>query len=49
METQKQHSDVLSKRKPNSSAENLSVALQTVNNPLENEVGIHEQQKTFQA
>ena len=36
--------DVLSKRKPKSSAKNLSAALQAVNNPLENTVGIHGQQ-----
>ena len=49
MQTQEQHSDVLSKRKSKSSAWNLSAALQVVNNTLENEVGIHEQQKTLQA
>ena len=49
MQTQKQHSDVLSKKKLKSSAKNLSIARQTVNNPLENEVRIHEQQKTLQA
>ena len=48
MQTQRQHSDVLSKRKLKSSAKNLSAALQTVNNPLNNEVEIHEQQKTLQ-
>ena len=42
MQTQRQHNDVLSKRKPKSSTKNLSVALQTINNPLKNEVGIHE-------
>ena len=36
--------DVLSKRKPKSSAKKLSAALQAVINPLENTVGIHEQQ-----
>ena len=49
MQIQRQHSDVLSKRKPKSSTENLSAALQVVNNPLENKVRIHEQQKTYQA
>ena len=49
MQTQRQHNDVLSKRKSKSSALNLFAALQAVNNPLENEVGIHEQQKTLQA
>ena len=49
MQTQRQHSDVLSKRKPKSLAKNLFAALQTVNNPLENEVRIQEQQKTLQA
>ena len=48
MQTQKQHSDMLLKRKPKSSVQNLSTALQTINNPLENEVGIHKQQKTLQ-
>ena len=47
MQTQGQHSDVLLKRKPKFSAQNLSAPLQAVNNPLKNEVGIHEQQKTF--
>ena len=41
MQTQRQHSDVLAKRKPKSSVKNLSAALQAVNNPLENKVGIH--------
>ena len=41
MQTQRQHSDVLSKRKPKSTAKNLFAALQVVNNPLENKVGIH--------
>ena len=41
MQTQRQHSDVLSKKKPKSSAKNLSAALQAVNNPLENKVEIH--------
>ena len=36
--------DVLSKRKPKSSAKNLSAALQAVINPLENIVGIQGQQ-----
>ena len=36
--------DVLSKRKPKPSVYNLSAALQAVNNPLENKVGIHGQQ-----
>ena len=49
MQTQRQHNDVLSKRKSKSSALNLFAALQAVNNPLENKVGIHEQQKTLQA
>ena len=49
MQIQKQHNNVLSKRKPKSLAWNLSTVLQAVNNPLENEVGIHEQQKTLQA
>ena len=47
MQTQRQHIDVLSKRKPKSSVKNLSTAPQVVNNPLENIVGIHEQQKTL--
>ena len=42
MQTQRQYSDVLLKRNPKSSAKNLSAALQAVNNPLENKVGIHE-------
>ena len=33
---------MLSKRKPKYSVKNLSVALQAVNNPLENEAEIHE-------
>ena len=33
---------MLSKRKPKYSAKNLSAALQVVNNPLENEIEIHE-------
>ena len=49
MQIQIQHNDVLSKRKPKSLALNLPAALQAVNNPLKNEVGIHEQQKTLQA
>ena len=49
MQTQGQHNDVLLKRKPKSSVFNLSTALQAVNNPLKNVVGIHEQQKTLQA
>ena len=49
MQTQGQHSDALSKRKLKPSALNLSAALQAVNNPLKNEVGIHEQQKTVKA
>ena len=36
------HGDVFSKRKSKYSAKNLSAALQAVNNPLENKVGIHE-------
>ena len=36
--------DVLSKRKPKPSAQNLSAALQAVINPLENIVGIQGQQ-----
>ena len=44
MQTQGQHNDVLSKRKPKPSAKNLSAALQVISNPLENVVGIHEQQ-----
>ena len=42
MQTQRQYNDVLSKRKPKSSAKNLFAALQAVNNPLENKVGINE-------
>ena len=42
MQTQRQHSDVLSKRKSKFSVKNLSAALQAVNNLLENKVGIHE-------
>ena len=42
MQTQGQHSDMLSKGKPKSSAKNLSAALQAVNNLLENIVGIYE-------
>ena len=38
MQSQRQHSDVLSKRKPKNSAKNLSVALQAVNDPLENQL-----------
>ena len=44
MQTQEQHNNVLSKRKLKPSAQNLSAALQAVSNPLENVVGIHEQQ-----
>ena len=44
MQTQGQHNDVLSKRKPKPLAQNLSAALQVVSNPLENVVGIYEQQ-----
>ena len=44
MQTQGQHNDVLLKRKPKPSAEDLSAVLQAVSNPLENVVGIHEQQ-----
>lgn len=36
--------DMLSKRKPKTSAKNLSAALQAVINPLENTVGIQGQQ-----
>ena len=49
MQTQRQHSDMLSKMKPKFSTKNLSATLQAVNNPLENEVRKHEQQKTLQA
>ena len=49
MQIQKQHSDMLSKIKPKFSTKNLSAALQAVNNPLENEVRKHKQQKTLQA
>ena len=49
MQTLGQHNDVLSKRKSKPSAKNLSAALQVVNNPLKNVVGIYEQQKTLQA
>ena len=49
MQIQRQHSDVLSKRKPKFLTWNLSAALQVVNNALENKVGIDEQQKTYQA
>ena len=49
MQTQGQHNDVLSKRKPKPSTQNLSAAFQAVNNPLKNVVGIHKQQKTLQA
>ena len=44
MQTQGQHNDVLSKRKPKPLTKNLSAALQAVSNPLENVVGIHEKQ-----
>ena len=33
---------MLSKRKPKYSAKNLTTALQAINNPLENDVGIYE-------
>ena len=49
MQTQGQHNDVLLKKKPKPSVLNFSATLQAVNNPLENQVGIHEQQKTLQA
>ena len=49
MQTQRQHNDVLSKRKLKSSTYNLSATLQAINNPLENEDEIHKQQKTLQA
>ena len=42
MQIQRQYNDMLSKRKPKSSMKKLSAALQVVNNPLENKVGIHE-------
>ena len=42
MQTQGQHNDVLSKRKPKPSAYNLSATLQAINNPLKNKVGIYE-------
>ena len=48
MQTQGQHNDVLSKRKLKPLAKNLSAALQAVNNPLKNVVGIYEQLKTLQ-
>ena len=48
MQTQGQHNDVLSKKKPNLLAQNLSAALQAVNNTLKNQVGIHEQEMTLQ-
>ena len=48
IQTQEQHNDVLSKRKPKPSASNLFATLQAVNNSLKNVVGIHEQQKTLQ-
>ena len=38
MQTQRQNGDALSKRKPKNSAKNLSVALQAVNDPLENQL-----------
>ena len=44
MQTQGEHNDVLSKRKPKLLTQNLSAALQAISNPLENVVGIHEQQ-----
>ena len=44
MQTQGQHNDVLLKRKLKPSVQNLSATLQAVSNPLENVVGIHEQQ-----
>ena len=44
MQTQGQHIDVLSKREPKLSVKYLSAALQAVSNPLENVVGMHEQQ-----
>ena len=49
MQTQGQHNDVLLKKKPKPSVLNFSATLQAVNNPLENQVGILEQQKTLQA
>ena len=42
MQTQEQHNDVLSKKKPKPLASNLSAALQAVSNPLKNVVGIYE-------
>ena len=39
MQTQRQHSDVLSKRKPKNSVKNLSAALQAEINPLNNQLG----------
>ena len=44
MQTQGQHIDVLSKRKPKPSAKNLTAALQAVSNPLENVIRMHKQQ-----
>ena len=39
MQTQRQHSDVLSKRKPKFSVQNLSAALPAVIDPLDNQLG----------
>ena len=39
MQTQGQHNDVLSKRKPKNSVKNLSAAFQAKINPLDNQLG----------
>ena len=39
MQRQRQHSDVLSKRKSKSSAQNLSAVFQAVIDPLDNQLG----------
>ena len=44
---QRQHLDVLSKRKPKNSAKNLFAALQAVIDPLDNQLGYIGEQKTL--
>ena len=43
------NTEVLSKRKPQNSAKNLSAALQAVIDPLDNQLGYMAKQETLQA
>ena len=49
MQTQGQHTMCYQRGNRNPRRKTFSAALQAVNNPLKNVVGIHEQQKTLQA